>query len=177
MRGGTMQRSRKMIVGVTIHDLTARRQLRGEGWRKLRPKYLRIYRQNNIYCQKLGGMVIFEFKTPYKLSMPVQQRTLCALIIIGEFRYLLPMSQVFWEDLVASPLFSEFPDINQNLILDKISAPSPTEIVSTGDVASKVVAQKFVSMEALAIAPTLSRSPRPKPTHTRETQPQIQRNM
>lgn len=50
-------------------------------------------------------------------------------------------------------------------------APSPTETVSTGDVASKTVALEIVSMEAPDTAPTAPRSPRPKPTPTKETQP------
>lgn len=92
MEEGVAQQNRKVTIEVTVHDLTVRRRLSGAGWRHLRQKSLKICRQNNIYCQKLGGTVGFEFKTPYKLRVSVQQRTLCALKIIGEFNSLLPMS-------------------------------------------------------------------------------------
>jgi len=74
-----------MNVGVTIHDGTARKWLRGFGRWKLRQKSLNICHQSSIYYQNLGGTVRFEFKSPYKLSMLVQQRTLCIIIIFGAF--------------------------------------------------------------------------------------------
>lgn len=48
MEGGAMQHSRKVTVGVTFHDLTTRRRLRGVGYWHLRTKYLKIHCQNNI---------------------------------------------------------------------------------------------------------------------------------
>lgn len=68
-------------------------------------------------------------------------------------------------------MFAALPAINQKFILDKMSTPSPAEIVSTGNVASETAAPEVVSMEAPAPVPTVPRSPRPKPTPTRETQP------
>ena len=70
-----------------------------------------------------------------------------------------------------SPVFAMLPTIKQKFILNKMFVPSPSENVSTGDVASNTVASEVVSMEALAIVPTTPRSPRPKHTPTRETQP------
>ena len=43
-----------------------------------------------------GSNTVNKLKTPYKLRMPVQQRTLCAPRIVSEFRCLFPMRQVFW---------------------------------------------------------------------------------
>jgi len=158
-------------VGVTVHDLTARRWLRGAGWQHLRPKYLKIFHKNNINCYNLGAMVGFEFKNPYKLCVLIQHRTLCALRIASEICCLLPMNQSYWEDLVISPTFAKFSELNQKFILEKILGPSPVETVSTsGDVASKGASMEVVSMEALAPVPMVLRSPRPKPTPNRETQ-------
>lgn len=52
----------EMTIIVTIHDLTARRRLRGVGlWnlRHLRLKYLEICLQINIYGRILGGKIEF----------------------------------------------------------------------------------------------------------------------
>jgi len=47
----------------------------------------------------------------------------------------------------------------------------PTETVSTrGDIASEGAALKVVIMEAPTSIPTVLKSPRPKPTHVKETQ-------
>ena len=70
-----------------------------------------------------------------------------------------------------SSVFAKLPKINQKLILEQMSTPSPVETVSTDDVASSTATLEVVSMEALAIMPMTSRSPRPKPTPTREIQP------
>lgn len=70
--GAAMQHTRKVIVDVTFHDLTARRRLRGVGRWTLRPKSLKIYHQNNINDQIFGRKVRFEFKKPYKLCVLAQ---------------------------------------------------------------------------------------------------------
>jgi len=67
-----VQHNRKVAVEVIVHDLTARRWLRGGAWRHLRPKYLKIYHQNNINGQILGGTIGFDFKIPYKLRVLAQ---------------------------------------------------------------------------------------------------------
>ena len=67
-----MQHNQKVTVGVTVHDLTARTRLRGEGWHHLSVKSLKICHQNNINGRILGGTVVFEFKSPYKLRVPVK---------------------------------------------------------------------------------------------------------
>lgn len=112
MEGGAMQRSRKVIVGVIVHELTARRWLRGEGGRHLRQKYLNICHQNSINCHNFGGTVGFEFKNPYKLRLSIQQRTLWTLRVVVEIYYLFPMNRSSWDDLVASPKFSKFSELN-----------------------------------------------------------------
>ena len=81
MEGGAAQHSRKVTVGVIVHDLTSRRWLRGVGLRHLRKQSLKIFHQNNINCQKLGGMVGFEFKSAYKLQVATQRKTLGILRI------------------------------------------------------------------------------------------------
>ena len=58
-----MQVSQKVTVKVTVHDLTARRWLRGGGGRHLRLKYLEIYHQISINGCVSGGIVRFEFKS------------------------------------------------------------------------------------------------------------------
>lgn len=81
------------------------------------------------------------------------------------------MNQSFFEDLVTSPAFANLPKLNQKFILDTMLGPRPTETVSTwGDVASKGVALKVVSMEALAPMPIVPRSPKLNPIHLQETQ-------
>lgn len=170
MEEGVAQHNMKVTVEVSVHELMARSWLSGAGSRQLRQKYLKIYRQNKIYCQKLGRTVGFEFKTHYKLHVLVQQRPLSTLRIISELHWLLPMSQAFWEDFVLSLAFAEFPVINQKFILDKMSAPSHAETVSAGNVGSKIATPEVVSMDALATVPTTPRLPRPNPTHIRETQ-------
>lgn len=122
MEGSVTQHSRKVTVGVKVHDLTSRRLLRGGGWQHLRQKYLKICHQNNIYYHKLGLTVGFEFKTPYKLRTLVQQRTLCALRIVSEICCLSPMNRSYWEDLVTSPAFAKFSELNHKFILEKILA-------------------------------------------------------
>lgn len=92
MEEGVTQHSRKVTVGDTIHDLMSRRWLKGVGWWHLRQKYLKIFCQSSIYYQKLVGIVRFEFKTPYKLCVLVQQRKLCTLRIVSEVFCLLPMN-------------------------------------------------------------------------------------
>lgn len=101
MTEGTVQHRRKPTVEVIVFDLTTRRQLSGAGWLHLRQKSLNIFHQNKIYYQKMGGTVRLEFKTPYKLRMSFQERTLCALKIVSEFCYLSPMSQAFWEEFMS----------------------------------------------------------------------------
>lgn len=170
MEESTTHHSKKVTVGVIVHDLIARRQLRGVGWRHLRTKTLKIYNQNIINCQNLGGKVLFKFKNPYKLHVPFQKRTLCTLRFFVVLCCLLPMNRSYWEDLVVSLAFAKLFELNQKFILEKMLVPSPTETVSTGvDVSSKGVAPEVVSMEALAPVPTTSRSPRSNPTHSRET--------
>lgn len=68
----TMRPSNKITIGVTIHDMTTRRWLSGEGWQQLRRKYLKTCQQNNIYYQNLGRMVGLELKNPYKLHVLVK---------------------------------------------------------------------------------------------------------
>jgi len=68
-------------------------------------------------------------------------------------------------------MFAKMSKLNQKFILEKMLGSSPLETVSTGgDVSSEGAAPKVVSMEALATAPTASRSPRLKPTLAREIQ-------
>jgi len=89
-------------------------------------------------------MVRFEFKTPYKLCMPVQQRTLCALEISSEIFYLSPMNRSYWEDLFVSPTFAKLSEMSQKFILEKILGPSPAETMSIGgDVPPRELPQKW----------------------------------
>jgi len=120
MEDGTMQHNRKVIIGVIVHDLMAKRRLRRTRWQNLRQKSLKIFHQNNIYYKKLRGVVRFEFKTPYKLHVSVQQGTLCFLRIASEVCCLSPMNQSYWEDLVTSPVFAKLSELNQKFILDKM---------------------------------------------------------
>lgn len=119
----------------------------------------------------LGGMVRFEFKTPYKLRVLVQQRTLFTQRLVAKFCYLSSMSHAFWEYLVSSPVFAKFPEINCKIILEKMSTTNPAETVSGDDVVSDAVALEVVSMEAPAVVHMAPRSPRPKHTPTREKNP------
>lgn len=81
------------------------------------------------------------------------------------------MSCPFFEDLVASPEFSNLPKLNQFFFLETMLGPSPAETMSTGgDIASEGGAPEVVSMEALAPIPMVPRFPRLKSTHVRETQ-------
>ena len=69
MKVDATQHSQKVTVRVTVHDLIARRRLRGVGGRHLRLKYLKICHQTSINDQILGGMIGFELKNPYKSCM------------------------------------------------------------------------------------------------------------
>ena len=74
---------------------------------------------------------------------------------------MLLMGCSFFEDLVTSPAFSNFTELNQKYILETMLGPSPAETVSTrGDIASKGADLEVVSMESLAPVPTALRSPR-----------------
>ena len=116
-------------------------------------------------------MVRCQFKNPYKLRMPVQQRTLCALRVFVELCCLSLMNRSYWEDLVTSPTFSTLSELNQKFILEKMLGPSPAETVSiSGDVSFKGVILEVVSMEASTHMPMMLRSPRSKPTPMKETQ-------
>jgi len=72
LKDGVVQVGPKVAIEVTIHDLMAKKKLRGVGRRYLWPKYLKIYCQRGIYYQNLGVTVKFEFKTSYKLRVLVQ---------------------------------------------------------------------------------------------------------
>lgn len=81
------------------------------------------------------------------------------------------MSRSFSEDLVASPTFSNLPELNQKFILETMLGPNPTETVSTGrDIASEGVTLEVVSMEGLDPMLMVPRSLTLKPTPVRETQ-------
>lgn len=79
------------------------------------------------------------------------------------------MNQSVWEDLATSVVFVELPEISQKLILEKLSIPSPVEIFNISDVSYETTTLEVVSMEASATVPMALRSPRPKPTHIRES--------
>jgi len=79
------------------------------------------------------------------------------------------MNREFFEDLFARCVFIEYSKLDRKLIRDIMLVPLPVENKSTRDIfAFEGAAPKAVSMEVLVIVPTTPRSPRPKPTPTRD---------
>lgn len=75
------------------------------------------------------------------------------------------MNYELFEYLVASPVFDKFPELDRKLIWDIMLGPGPTETTSTGGtVTFEGATPKVVSMDDLAVVPTMPRSPRPNPT-------------
>ena len=152
-----MQCSQKVTVTVTIHDLIARRWLRGVGgeWHlrhlrlNLRVKSWKICHQFSIYGWTLGGTVKFEFEFAYKLHVAVQQKSLFTLKI-SVLSYRLYMNPQVYTDLVTSSVFEKLLEDTQHFILSTMSRLG--EITSTGGIiTSKGAALEVMSMEVPAI--------------------------
>lgn len=88
----------------------------------------------------------------------------------------LPMNHLYWDDLVASPAFSNLSELNRTFILENMLAPSPVETMSTsGDFSSEGAVPEVVNVEVPAAVPTAPRSPRPNPTPVKEV-PKIKKD-
>jgi len=90
--------------------------------------------------------------------------------IVSDSRYLLSMSQEFWEDFVSSPTFVKFPAITLKLVLEKISTLNPINFVSTRDVTFGTITLEFLSIKVPNHVPIVLRLPRPKHTPSKENQ-------
>ena len=81
--------------------------------------------------------------------------------------YQLSMNLAIFEDLVASSMFDKLPKETQELLTSLMSAPMETASAG-GSMASEGVSPEFISVEVLTKVPKLLRSPRPRPTTTKE---------
>lgn len=80
----------------------------------------------------MGGIVGIEFKTPFKLCVLFQQRTLCVMMITCAFFYLKSMNHVFWEEFVMRPTFANYTASAQDRFIENMTSTNPTKAMSLG---------------------------------------------
>lgn len=120
---------------------------------------------------EIGGMIVFELKSPYKLRILVQERTLCTLRLASAFCCLMHMSQAFWEEFGMGSFFANYSTKERELFIEKMTTTNPVEAFSLEEVVSDAPGPKVSNMEVMPILPTSPRSPRLKQTMAKENQP------